>query len=66
MVSLIIGAGGLLLVFAGMLALMMWASGMDVGAVITIALGSVVVTAIIVFFAIQLGIGLEEVFSLRE
>lgn len=66
MVSLVIGAGGLLLVLAGLFVLIAWATDGDTRAALTILLGSVVATAIIVFFAVQLSIGLEEVFFLNE
>lgn len=65
MTSLVIGAGGLLLVLGGLLALLAWATGEDAVAVLVIAAGSVVVTAIITFFSFLLAYGLEEVFSNR-
>ena len=62
MVSWVIGAGGLLLMLAGLFVLIAWAAGGDTRAALTILLGSVGATAIIVFFAVQLSNGLEEVF----
>ena len=62
MVHLIIGAGGMLLLLAGLFVLIAWATGGDTRAALTILLGSLVSTAIIVFFVVQLSIGLEEVF----
>lgn len=65
MISLVIGAGGLLLVLAGLFAFMLWAAGEDAGVMLGIILASLVVAAIVVFFAAQLAIGLEEVLFLR-
>lgn len=66
MTHLIIGAVGLLLVLGGLLALMLRAAGEDAGIMLGIVLASVVIVFIIVIFAVQLGIGLEEVFFLNE
>ena len=62
MVHLIIGAGGMLLLLAGLFVLIAWAAGGDTRGALVILLGSLVSTAIIVFFVVQLSIGLEEVF----
>lgn len=66
MVSLVIGAGGLLLLFAGLFVLIVRETGGDTRAALSILLGSTVSTAIIVFFVVLLSIGLEEVFFLNE
>lgn len=66
MTHLIIGAVGLLLMLAGLFALMLWAAGEDAGVMLGIVLGSVVFSVIIAYFVFQLAIGLEEVFSLSE
>ena len=52
----------MLLVLAGLFVLIAWATDGDTRAALTILLGSVGATAIIVFFAVQLSNGLEEVF----
>lgn len=64
--SLVIGAGGLILLFGAILATLAKAAGEDAGAMLAVVLGAVVVTAIVVFFALQLSIGLIEVFHLNE
>ena len=65
MISLVIGAGGLLLVIGGFLAFLVRAVGEPAGALLVIVLGSVLLSAIIAFFSVLLGNGLEEVFFRR-
>lgn len=52
----------MLLLLAGLFVLIAWATGGDTRAALTILLGSVVFTVIVVIFATLLSIGLEEVF----